>query len=897
MGSLFKLRDHWYTRSTDEQFSHVNALTVGNVDNHPSGENKIAFGSFSGTLRIMKPMKKGAAQPEDTLVEKEFGEPILQIACRPLDVVGETEAKNLLVVLFPKRLVLLRAACGKESGEVREGVEGTEAAANGEAVKEEETVGEAEVEGGGEAEGDGDKGEGEGAMEEEEKIGKGSDALNVSCYVTVHREFVLENSLYNFVCGKFGHAHHEMVCVQSMNGQLTIIDRSAIVLRVSLPSKHFLLPGCLAYCPQRDYLLTNNSCMMLMCFSFSTLTNAYESVESVAAMDEDEGATWGTEKEAMVPTWTFPLGDDAVAIEVCRHTRQAAGDDEDIVVLCPHSLFVVKLNGSMRYTRRLDVTGVCLATYFVPSANASNILIGTVTGSVLVLSDTALEWSAKMVSGSPMCLEVAEMLGVRGLIVSLNTEGAVSVNYLGTDPEEEPIQPLESKESDYAEMVQELRTVQQSITQFASGKVPVASSVKRESMLHITWSAPKLEKSPSGKVAVATVSIQNESESLAATDIRVLIHVVEPVEVDNNEFELEDLPIHGATKVAFQFSTTNNRDRVMPSSLEARAVVLYTTGNSRNHSVSSTVRLPFILFARPAPPVKISNFALQLDTDQANPPSLLDVFSDMSQSKHISANMVTFEYLNGADVTLLVSKNASRFRLQASTMEALWPLAEEVQQRLYTYYGPRVQFSMPEPIPLDDFLQVIDTHMAVRAELVEAKKNVALASQVFLAVQKRLLMIFRERNPVSSDAMETLLDECYRNLQKCTDAVSRSIPRQKQADAMLSCCAKLILMHVLVNRRNTLTNDTDVTLLQNLFFCAVGTNADMGWEEVTDEALGHLLTDSGVEVVNEGNVVSADHMTDGNAAVSVDLHRLKKRLSTLLDALMSGSIKTFVKDV
>ena len=42
-------------------------------------------------------------------------------------------------------------------------------------------------------------------------------------------------------------------------------------------------------------------------------------------------------------------------------------------------------------------------------------------------------------------------------------------------------------------------------------------------------------------------------------------------------------------------------------------------------------------------------------------------------SEHAAAgNVISFQYNNGADVTIIVSKNAGRFRLQSSRFEAIW---------------------------------------------------------------------------------------------------------------------------------------------------------------------------------------------------------------------------------
>lgn len=41
-------------------------------------------------------------------------------------------------------------------------------------------------------------------------------------------------------------------------------------------------------------------------------------------------------------------------------------------------------------------------------------------------------------------------------------------------------------------------------------------------------------------------------------------------------------------------------------------------------------------------------------------------------SRSQAANMVSFKYPGGQDVSILVSKNGGRYRLQSSCLEAMW---------------------------------------------------------------------------------------------------------------------------------------------------------------------------------------------------------------------------------
>jgi len=77
--SLFKARDWWSTTSGCEEFYDNGCLCVANVDNSPSGHDKIVVGSFQGLVRIYLPHPP-AFSPDHVILERDMGAPVLQVA-------------------------------------------------------------------------------------------------------------------------------------------------------------------------------------------------------------------------------------------------------------------------------------------------------------------------------------------------------------------------------------------------------------------------------------------------------------------------------------------------------------------------------------------------------------------------------------------------------------------------------------------------------------------------------------------------------------------------------------------------------------------------------------------------------------------------------------------------
>ncbi|CCW62783.1 unnamed protein product [Phytomonas sp. EM1] len=424
MGSLFQLRDYWRQSFPGEEFS-PSCIAVGDLDNQDA-ENKIAIGSFQGMLRLFQPSSSptlDTPSPEDLLFEQRLGEPILQIAYGSFEPLAPGVRRNLLAVLFPYKLRLL---CIERCG------------------------------------GGGSEGRDESKPGEEKEASLISATYYYRCPVVFTVEF--DHPTYNFTTGPFGGVDYDRLCVQGMNGRWSVVDRGRILCACSLPRDGFVAPGCLTYCAARDSFLTGSASLHLLCYPFARLTSAAE------GESEGNAASAGGR---LAPSWGFPLGEEILAVAVCRLSRGLDATAVEIVVLGPFTLCVVSLDGRCCYRRPLTTEAACLHPF--PLSNRfHNVLVGGWDGSVGVFSDGVLEWRARLGSGgAPLALHVGKLAGIDGMILSLTGEGVLGVSYLGTDPaSRRPAPVLEAQVRSYAEMRGELRQVERRLKAIQSGKPP-----------------------------------------------------------------------------------------------------------------------------------------------------------------------------------------------------------------------------------------------------------------------------------------------------------------------------------------------------------------------------------------------------------------------------------------
>ncbi|KAK5644334.1 hypothetical protein RI129_005634 [Pyrocoelia pectoralis] len=230
--SLFKARSFWSTFcDVDEKFDQ-NCLHVAQLNDT---YDKIIIGSHSGILRIYEPSTETNSenvinefQPCDLLIEKIFGEPILQILTGRL-VSGST--KIYIAVLYPRSISVY------------------------------------------------------GFVSKEGATEHGTQNMLPIIY-----EHKLKRSAANFCVGPFGGSFtRDFICIQSLDGLLIFFEQESFAFCCFLPQ--FLLPGPLIYIKATDAFLTMSSTWHLTNFSYKNLSeaghNTHEDDSSGAKIDSN----------------------------------------------------------------------------------------------------------------------------------------------------------------------------------------------------------------------------------------------------------------------------------------------------------------------------------------------------------------------------------------------------------------------------------------------------------------------------------------------------------------------------------------------------------------------------------------------------------------------------------
>jgi Bardet-Biedl syndrome 9 protein len=134
---------------------------------------------------------------------------------------------------------------------------------------------------------------------------------------------------------------------------------------------------------------------------------------------------------------------------------------------------------------------------------------------------------------------------------------------------------------------------------------------------------------------------------------------------------------------------------------------------------------------------------------------------------------MTFMYHNKIPVSMLISKDDLKVRIQSPDFSSLWYVLTELVRRVSDLYSSgkfdkdpftsirslltlihppidesfEIQFT--EAIPLNELFSAIDEHYQYRAEIAKLKKVLEDRSYQFRVIQKRLLNRFKVRSMIN----------------------------------------------------------------------------------------------------------------------------------------------------
>lgn len=183
-----------------------------------------------------------------------------------------------------------------------------------------------------------------------------------------------------------------------------------------------------------------------------------------------------------------------------------------------------------------------------------------------------------------------------------------------------------------------------------------------------------------------------------------------------------------------------------------------------------------------------------------------------------------------------------------------------------------------EPLPLQEFFEVIDEHLRCRNALSGLHEQLSQRAHQFRVIEKRLLVRLKDRNPAPLQNLELLFDGTYKQLVRLSDSTEAAQNQLAFHAVRLSASTRLLLL--LLRLRFRLDAD-DAEILEAHLTPVVDEAQDQGWQERVDVALTQLLRTT----LSKSGKESASASAPQALACPSDATKLKKHISLVVDRL------------
>lgn len=837
--SLFQAREWWSTQVSEDEEFDVGCLCVANVDNEPTGANKIITGSYQGMLRMYYPKQK-EYKIEDLILESNMEAPILQIEAGRF-VQGSPEI--CMALLHPMKLSVYMVSA----------------------------------------------------------VSSGS-SVNYYSMAPAY-EHKLTRPAFNMCYGSFGGVRdRDYFCIQSLDGVLSFFEQESFAFSRMITSS-FLVPGPICYVPKIDSFVICTNAMCIEEYRYQVLAAAADNVDQApgeGGSGKKVQVDWSTNigehaRSIEVVRFTRSLSASQQEILVVGEQTIFTLKDSGGIRL-QKRLAEYGITASVAYKMPPESADALPSHNLMLGANTGHLLIlkemqlvwcarlqGIVPAQICV--DTLGGVRGMMVLMDSKGKLQVTYLGTDPPTASLVNTEMKELNYDEMEEEhQELLRVIRQTHGDGAAEPEESLAIEAQVPQVldlgneddcdADDPVGRSDGMVMQLTVHI----------------IVTLGGRKPVENVSIT-----LKAPQCFHLSQNSIFIEKVEPGGPPVVVSVLVRVWNK--ILCSGLEVMACASYFSVNNEPRTVATTFGLPFALVAKPIPPVKNANHKIQLDCNK-QPPPLQTLFAGLLNQPHVSAslsqgtsNLLSIQYVSGTEATVLVLKSSGRFCVQATEFAALWVLTQELCNKLHEYFGPGGEGAVPDgeesffitfqdSLPLHDYFALIDDHFELRRHLDELRKDLADRTQQYRVIQKRLLVRFKDRNPSPLNHLDTLLNLTFEQTILLTDGIDDVEQALRTVSCHLSAATELVLL--LVKLRFGL-DDENFTILKRHFSPEICDTTDQGWEEKVDTSLLHLLRTSLARSVKDRNTLPPP------MKVPQDTLKLRKRITNVVDRLATGA--------
>uniref|UniRef100_A0A182YKU5 PTHB1 N-terminal domain-containing protein n=1 Tax=Anopheles stephensi TaxID=30069 RepID=A0A182YKU5_ANOST len=701
----------------------------------------------------------------------------------------------------------------------------------------------------------------------------------------------LSKPAFSMCHGPFGGVKgRDFLCVQHLDGSLRFFEQDGISYERTLATDRHI-PSPLHYLPRVDCFVTVAPSWVLECYRYQDVA---EALESLRRHD---------------PIWSLCVGEYALDLQV----HQISNTESVIVMLGENNLLCVSDTGKVRFIKKLDYSPICFHSfvtgwYWEPGARLMLAVVSE-SGSLLLYESDQIIWSAQL-GNVPVAIDRANVTGLPGALVTLGPTGALSIGYLGSEPELFRVPALNLAPFEIARCQKELLELEREIR---TGVDPSDASIanaaaERDVKLYVNIAED----------TVACTHPTNMPPGVAVEMCQLSMTVQVEPKLEVLQLTVTTDQAIGCSKDAFLFRDVEARsterfdvwvfpaEPTVPATRTVTVYCSYTNKQGITRVVQKEVLLPLKLFLKPCQPSKEAQHKLTLSVVTAQQTNLGQLFAEFA-SDGVSTSALGLQPAGGGDgrkVTIVAAKSTNRFRVQSDELGMIGIVLECLIGRLQgrEMIGPPSDGDAParkesskvlvtiNGVPsIGGLLRSLQMHCELRKAVLKLETELESTTGQMRLFERRFVVKLQERSLRALDGILMLLKRNHSSVAKVCQQLKAM--RQKMKLAQIDLAAILHLFHLCYTHSANAPGTKHLEHLTGLLTSSVLDSTEQSYEEMLLPVVRFLAqtgplknTGEQTDTFDEAFFYTAKQTNERAADVDVTVHSdlLQQQLQRLL---------------
>ncbi|KAJ3127616.1 hypothetical protein HK098_006055 [Nowakowskiella sp. JEL0407] len=638
-----------------------------------------------------------------------------------------------------------------------------------------------------------------------------------------HCSIQLNENAFNFTFGKFGTSKdRDLVCIQTLNGKLTFIEKDSIVFEREIGSSEYKI-GPIAYIKNSDLILVyfDNA---VHCYSFQNLAISGEKAE----------------KNIL---WKLDIPE--ILLQVYSSSFLNIPSQTEILLIGTNSIFLVSNQGVLLQKIQLDRVPICCS--FIAGSgdmDSNNLMISYHDGLLATYKNLKAAWASKT-KQVPIAITNCKF-GTENLQVLLYVDGKTTI--FGK-------RVLSFADSGIRSNIKNSNT-NKNTNESNSVNPFILTSEICSTPTHFNNNKPpeNLKKSCTIRLYLI-ISDQASTDTLfPITNISVSILSPKCFNISKNYCLLPNV-------TGLEYSEKVEIDVFfIPSSIvystQIEITVNFTTNSSVSQSIMNKLDVPLTALGNFIYPKKEYEFKFSVEVIE--PITLTELYSDVSEELQsiLGKGAIGFCFVSGAKVSVLSSKSGSRFRIQSMSVESIWTFLRDFIARIElisrTMNRPELSVSSISPLPLDTYLNIVENHIQKRKLLQNLQKELDQSLLMFRGLQKTLFMQLSEVNQIVPKELTLELSNSYNEILNSVDTISEKTSEFELSAMQISALSQLILL-IFPYTFEMKERDSEIVKTRTQIVCDVlspdswdsvllnGDSSSAGYEEMVESSCKYMM--------------------------------------------------------